>query len=114
MGVAFAGVLFGTLTLHVLALIPFIWVGNFILVYFFKKHRIANKRKYLSVLFYAALVKSGFLALSALVLILLGIVPEALLIPFSVLQLVTAFSGGIVAFFIIKLRSYLTPNMIIK
>ena len=108
LGVVFAGVLFSALTMHVLVLIPFIWVGNFILVYFFKKYRIIDKKKYFLVLCSGAFVKSAFLGVSAGVLILAGVVPKAMLVPFSVLQFMTAFFGGVVAFFIIKARSYLS------
>ena len=108
LGVVFAGVLFSALTMYVLVLIPFIWVGNFILVYFFKKYRIIDKKKYFLVLCSGAFVKSAFLGVSAGVLILAGVVPKAMLVPFSVLQFMTAFFGGVVAFFIIKARSYLS------
>jgi hypothetical protein len=97
-GVLTAGVLFGSFTVFLLYLIPFIWIGNTILVYTFKILKLHLKKNYLFTLITGAALKSGFLFLSALLLFKLGIIPVMFLTAMGILQLTTALSGGIAAY----------------
>jgi len=98
LGVLGRGALFGPFTVYLLYMIPFIWIGNTILVYSFKWLRLRLKKNYFLTLLLGSLFKSGFLFLSALVLYSLGIVPVVFLTAMGIIQLITAFSGGVIAY----------------
>jgi len=103
-GVFLAGVLFGSLTKFVIYFIPFIWVGNAILVFGIKWLYLYKKKNYLLTLAISSLFKAGFLFSAAFVLFKLGIVPVMFLTTMGVLQLQTALMGGAGAFAINKIR----------
>jgi hypothetical protein len=102
LGVLSRGVIFGPLTPFLIYMLPFIWIGNALMVFLFRKFR--DKAAALAV---SATVKTAFIALSALILISLSLIPAALLFSMSVLQITTAVAGGILALSISKLRSVL-------
>jgi hypothetical protein len=102
-GVLTAGLIFGSYTIFLLYLIPFIWVGNAIYAYAFKHLQFVKMNKLFSVIGASGL-KATFLFLSALLLVSLGIIPAMFLTAMGVLQLVTALAGGIVAVGIITAR----------
>ena len=87
------GLLFGPFTIFLVYLIPFIWIGNFILVFGIKELLYKFKLGFGGAGISATLLKSGALFLPAYGLYLAGVVPKALLIPMGVLQLVTALSA---------------------
>ena len=92
------GVLFGPFTVFLLYMMPFIWLGNFALVYLFKRLHIANKTNYFLTLGVSALAKAGLLFGVALLLVDANVLPAAFLTAMGVLQLGTAIAGGIIAF----------------
>ncbi len=98
LGVLAAGLIFGPLTVFLVYMIPFIWAGNLIIVYAFKYLYLSKRISRWLTLVAGALAKSGFLFFSALTLFALDIVPVQLLIAMGPVQLLTAVSGGIVAF----------------
>ena len=97
LGVLCAGLLFGTLTTYLLYLIPFIWIGNALLVYFVK--RINKKMLSLPV---ASIIKSLFLFSAAFILVKLTFIPAVFLVAMGPIQLLTALSGGSLALIVNK------------
>lgn len=98
LGVLSRGILFGPLSKFLIYFIPFIWIGNSILVFSFKYFKLKKKYNYMFTLVIGALFKSGFLFLSALLLYKLAIVPAVFLTAMGAMQVVTAFSGGVAAY----------------
>jgi hypothetical protein len=101
------GALFGQFTIFLLYMIPFIWIGNFILVYNFKYFKLKRKSNYWLTLVLGAFFKSGFLFLSALVLFYLGLIPVVFLIAMGIMQLVTALLGGAAGYGAHNLKKWL-------
>lgn len=108
-GVLTAGVLFGTYTVFLLYLIPFIWIGNALYVYVYKhvnikKHGLKNNLLGIGT---ASILKAGFLFGATFLLVQFAIVPSIFLTAMGVLQLTTALIGGVVAVGIVKTREKL-------
>ena len=100
LGALVAGLLFGNLTMFLVYLLPFIWVGNAILVFSIKAFKLNMKKNYFVALGLGSLLKAGFLFGSAYVLYSLGLVPVVFLTAMGVLQLGTALIGGTGAYFV--------------
>lgn len=98
LGALTAGLLFGPLTIYLLYMIPFIWVGNSILVLSFKWLKLKLNKNYFITLLLGSGLKSGFLFISALILYSLGLIPVMFLTAMGIIQLVTAIGGGIPAY----------------
>jgi len=98
LGVLSRGLIFGPYSIFLVYMIPFIWVGNAILVFSFKYFKLMHKKNYWVTLAIGTLLKSGFLFVSALVLYKLGVLPVIFLTAMGVLQVGTAIGGGIVAY----------------
>lgn len=98
LGALSRGVLFGPFTIYLVYMIPFIWIGNTILVYTFKWLKLHLQRNYLLTMIVGAGLKSGFLFLIALTLFKLGIIPVMFLTAMGIIQLATALGGGIAAY----------------
>jgi hypothetical protein len=98
LGALSRGMLFGPFTIFLVYMIPFIWIGNTILVFSFKWLKLKLKKNYWLTLGIGSLLKSGFLFLAAYVLYSLGIVPVIFLTAMGIMQLITALSGGIAAY----------------
>jgi len=98
LGVLSAGVLFGSFTIFLLYLVPFIWIGNAILVFSFKWFKLHKKQNYWTTLVIGSLVKGAFLFSVAYVLFSLSLIPAPLLTAMGVLQITTAMIGGIIAY----------------
>ncbi|MEM3399514.1 MAG: hypothetical protein QXP42_01655 [Candidatus Micrarchaeia archaeon] len=96
------GVLFGPFTPALAFMLPFIWVGNIILILAIKALFIEKKINYAVSLFIGALAKSSFLFASALALFNFGFVPALFLSAMGVMQFATALAGGVLAYFIWK------------
>ena len=92
LGAVSNGILFGPFTIYLVYFLPFIWVGNYLLMYVTKT----------SNFLVAALAKSLFLFLIAYIFVSLHIVPKIFLTAMGILQLVTALVGGIAAIGISK------------
>ena len=98
LGVLSRGLLFGPFSIYLAYLIPFIWIGNTILVYSFKYFKLRLEKNYLLTLGIGSVLKTIFLFLSALVLYLFGVIPVIFLTAMGVMQLTTALGGGIAAY----------------
>jgi hypothetical protein len=88
------GLIFGPFTIFILYMLPFIWLSNFVLVYFFKNFNFNKWAK----LFLGTLLKTLILFISAFVLFKIGFIPAQLLGAFGLFQIYTAILGGILAF----------------
>ncbi len=106
LGALSRGILFGPFTVYLLYLIPFIWLGNALLVFAFKYFKLNKKINYWITLLIGITLKSGFLFLAALALFKLGIIPAIFLAAMGITQLITAFCGGVAAFGYEKIRSH--------
>lgn len=98
LGVLTRGMLFGPFTVFLIYMIPFIWIGNYILVLTFRKLKLSKKLNYWPTAIVGALLKSGFLFLSAFILFKLGVIPLIFLTTMGAVQFATAISGAFVAF----------------
>ena len=91
------GLVFGSFTPYLVYTIPFIWIGNSLLVVATKKLYLASKmNRQLSVGIGIAL-KVVFLYATALILIKLGVLPQIFAKAMGVLQLITAVLGMVLA-----------------
>lgn len=104
LGALSRGILFGPFTVYLVYIIPFIWLGNFILVYMFKSLYLHRKINYFITLFSAAFLKALFLFSAAFVLYKLNVIPAVFLIAMGIMQFITAFSAGFFAFGLSKVQ----------
>jgi len=89
------GMLFGPFTLFLVFFLPFIWAGNWLLARSF-----ASLRESFSpviAMSLSSLIKASLLFGFALVYVRLGLVPAMFLTSMSVVQLITALAGGVIA-----------------
>ena len=100
LGVLARGLIFGPFTPFLAMMIPFIWIGNALLVLGIKF--LNKKTNYWISLGLAAGAKAGFLFSVALTLVSLSILPAMFLVAMGWMQLLTVISGGIVAFGLIN------------
>jgi hypothetical protein len=98
LGALSRGLLFGPFTIFLIYMIPFIWIGNTILVFSFKWLKLKLKKNYWLTLAAGSLLKAGFLFGIAYILYSLNIVPVIFLTAMGIMQLITAVSGGIAAY----------------
>lgn len=98
LGALSRGLLFGPFTIYLVYMIPFIWLGNFILVYLFKSMYLNKKINYFVTLLVSAGAKALFLFSVAFILFKLNIIPAVFLTAMGIMQFVTAFSAGFFAF----------------
>lgn len=98
LGAISAGLLFGSSTKFLIYLAVPIWIGNAILVYFFKRMNFKKGISYFTTLIKASLSKAAFLFIIALILFSLNIIPVMLLSAMSYFQLITALLGGLVVY----------------
>jgi hypothetical protein len=92
-GVLARGLLFGPFTVYILLLTPFIWAGNYLLLWAF-----TQKRNFPLTLGAASIAKAGLLYGSAFILYTAGLIPAIMLPAMGILQLTTALAGGILAY----------------
>ncbi|MBN2457881.1 hypothetical protein JXB31_01995 [Candidatus Woesearchaeota archaeon] len=100
------GLIFGPFTHFLLYMIPFIWAGNTILVYTFKKLRLEKKINRFIVLLIGSGAKAIFLFSAAFVLFKLNFIPAVFLSAMGITQFYTAAAGGIVAFGVHSAKSW--------
>lgn len=94
LGVLSRGLLFGPFTIYLIYIIPFVWIGNFILVCTFRK---LNVNRWL-ILFSGSILKTIFLFVSVFILVKFAILSPIFLTAFGIFQLYTALLGGALAF----------------
>ncbi|MBN1157170.1 hypothetical protein JXA85_06105 [Candidatus Woesearchaeota archaeon] len=98
LGVLCRGLVFGPYTPLLVYMIPFIWLGNAILVFAVRALSVKmNRNKWLS-LGTGAVLKSVFLFTVAFIFVSVGVLPAIFLTTMGLFQLYTATAGGIVAF----------------
>ncbi len=90
------GVLFGSFTVFLLYLAPFIWLGNYLMMQVFRTLKYAEIIKVIL----ASLVKTILLFFIAFILVNSNLVPNIFLKAMGLIQLITALSGGILAILI--------------
>ena len=92
------GYLFGPFTVFLMYLVPFIWIGNSILVLIFKWLYAVKRANYFVVLPIAAILKAGFLFGMAFLLVESSVVPSVFLKAMGMTQFLTALIGGLAVF----------------
>ncbi|MCX6732055.1 MAG: hypothetical protein NTV98_00770 [Candidatus Roizmanbacteria bacterium] len=97
-GALLNGILFGRFTVFLLYFLPFIWVGNYVLVQTFSS--LTKKNSLMVSVIGSSLFKCGILFATAYTLTLTKIVPMIFLQSMGLFQLATALVGGMVALFI--------------
>lgn len=99
-GAVLHGMLFGPLTLFLIYFLPFIWIGNSILmgVFAYLRKRVSSIIGVIT----SAAFKSIFLFVVANIYFKFHLVPKMFITSMGFIQLVTAISGGLLAVFILK------------
>ena len=98
LGAVSRGMLFGPFTVFLLYLLPFIWIGNSILVFSFKYFKLHKKQNYIITLILGSFLKAGFLFLAAFTLYKLNLIPVIFLTAMGLTQFTTAILGGLTAY----------------
>lgn len=98
LGALSRGVLFGPFTIFLVYMIPFIWIGNTILVYAFKWLNLNKKINYWITLLIGSITKAAFLFAIAYLLVSMNVLPALFLTAMGIFQFYTAILGGIIAF----------------
>ncbi|PJC32904.1 hypothetical protein CO049_01525 [Candidatus Roizmanbacteria bacterium CG_4_9_14_0_2_um_filter_36_12] len=93
------GVLFGPQTIFLYYFLPFIWVGNYLLISLFSA--LKNQNYFIRVVL-SSFTKYLFLVVFANIYFGFKIVPKLFITSMGMIQLVTALSGGILSYFILK------------
>lgn len=104
------GLIFGPFTMYIVYVMPFIWLGNFLLVYMVKRLSVSSKLNSFVSLGAGAIIKSAFIFAGAYLMFSIGIIPQQLLIPMGIIQLVTAAIGGSLAIGTQRLKKQLVAN----
>lgn len=99
------GALFGPLNMFLVYLMPFIWIGNYILLYAFKM-KIANGYNYFLTLLTGAAGKAAFLFSAAYLLYSASVIPAVFLTAMGIMQFTTALLGGVLVYAQIKAEKY--------
>ena len=105
------GLLFGPFSFFLLFMLPFIWMGNALLVYVFRALYVSKKTGYLLTLTLASGAKSLFLFLCASALLYLSIIPALIANAMGLLQLITALLGGVLAYAALKFYGMLANSL---
>lgn len=105
LGVLAAGVLFGESTKFLIYFIPFIWIANFIYVISYKYLRFKkNYKSHLSILL-SSFFKFSLLIIATSFYVFLFGFPSIFLVAMGYTQLITALSGGALAYFITRIET---------
>ncbi|MCX8190558.1 MAG: hypothetical protein N3F05_05035 [Candidatus Diapherotrites archaeon] len=96
-GVFVAAVLFGAQTKFILYFMPFIWIGNAIIVLGVKYLYLQKKLNEALVYVISSLSKAAFLFVTAFVMVSLALVPPQFLTVMGIMQLITALIGSTLA-----------------
>ena len=90
------GYLFGSLGVYLFYMLPFIWVGNALLIFLIKTVYLKKKKHFVSGILFGSALKSVFLFGCAFALFSAGMVPKMFLVAFGTMQFTTAFFAGMV------------------
>ncbi len=102
LGAVAHGVLFGPQTVYLYYFLPFIWLGNYLLVKVFSKTKGQN---YLFRISLSAVTKYLLLQVMAKIYFKNAIVPKMFVYSMGYIQLFTAFFGGILAYILLYVIS---------
>lgn len=98
MGVLARGLVFGQFTYFLVYFLPFIWLGNLVLILLFKKVLVnLTNLKYVFSVFCAAVAKFLFLWVVANIYFSFHIVPRIFVSTMGLNQLATALAGGLIS-----------------
>lgn len=97
------GLIFGPFTVFLLYLLPFIWIGNIVLVSFIRKLKNKNIAFQTAL---PALIKASTIGLPAFILIKISILPGALLLGMTVVQFATAILATASVFLFASLEKF--------
>jgi len=100
LGAITRGLLFGPQTIFLYYFLPFIWLGNYLLVFVFSTTKNSN---YLLRISLASFLKYLLLITTASLYFKLKIVPQIFVTSMGIMQLITAFTGGLLAIIIIQI-----------
>jgi len=100
LGVLARGLIFGPFTFFLIYFLPFIWLGNLVLILVFRKTNFVV----------ASFAKFLFLFIIANLYFKFSIVPAAFLTAMGFNQLATALAGGAIIFLILKLYGQFKPR----
>jgi hypothetical protein len=104
LGVLARGLIFGPFTQFLVYFLPFIWLGNLILILIFKAlYKKSSVFKYFFFVFCAAGAKYLFLMAAANFYFKIHLVPAIFLQTMGINQLLTALSGGLVSWIALNL-----------
>lgn len=104
-----SGFVFKTASIYTVYMIPAIWLGNFALIYLYRKFFVIKKLNYVFTSIIAIITKGIIIFLGFKLLTLITLIPgqgkvfEALQIAMGMNQLITASLGAIVSYGIIKI-----------
>ncbi|MFA6065522.1 MAG: hypothetical protein WCW44_00790 [archaeon] len=93
-----SGYVFGSLTYHVVYMLPFIWIGNLIIMLIMRKLFTESKKNYLLSAIIGSMAKTIFLFSIAFILMTQSLVPIVFLTAFGIVQLITAIFGAIIVY----------------
>ncbi len=99
----FHGVLFGPQTVFLFYFLPFVWLGNYALIYAFST---LDSKPYWVRIALSSAAKYLLLQACAQVYFASGIVPSAFLASMGYIQLITALVGGVLAYSVTKVITY--------
>jgi len=108
LGVLARGVLFGSFTMFLVYFLPFIWIGNLLLVLTTKG--LFSRFGYIFSAFSACVFKFLFLFIIANICFRYDVVPAFFLHSMGLNQLSTALDGGLVAFLVFKIYGQLNTR----
>jgi len=102
------GLIFGPFTMYLVYIIPFIWMGNFLLVYAVKRFGVSGRKHSVGKDFLSlgigTAIKAGFIFAGAYLLFSFAVIPKQLLVPMGIIQVVTAAIGGTLAIGVQKIK----------
>jgi hypothetical protein len=108
LGVLARGIVFGPLTLFLVYFLPFIWLGNLVLIFAFKG--LFLRTGYIFSATASSAAKFLFLFLTANIYFKFYIVPALFLRTMGFNQLSTALAGGLISFIIFKIHGQLNAG----
>lgn len=94
-GAALNGVVFGLFSQFLFYFMPFIWIGNYLMVFLYDRFRKRNGA--VAGVFVSALSKAGLLFIVALLFVQNAVVPPLFIQAMGVVQFATALIGGMLA-----------------
>jgi hypothetical protein len=94
-----SGLIFGPMSSFLMYMVPFIWAGNILLVYFIKRFRSSVRSVVIPSVYKAGLIFSAAVLLHAT-----GLVPAVFLIAMGPVQLITALAGTNAALLVQRIK----------